>query len=625
MSGVCQQVLAILNGANEPADLARQVHAAFPHTDFLCNPRGELIWFQGPYDQEKHRRAYERSAQYMPKLDNGILQWTPNGKRIPFQILHPSCTPSPEQRFPQPIFIPRTKHKKPQYWKGGKPPLCVGRIGEFIKGKYKGQKGVVIEMEKETSTTTRKVGIGDLECQFKNFGESTPLKLGPQESERVTTSWFARTESKKRVKIKGIKQGHFEGFLDCIERKEGEHEEFLKKVEAFFASGCRLLKEGKKQVAAAGKTSQKNVSPEAQKQYDNLVRSIILELCPDIYESSQKRKIRQVREIVSHLYPTVTGDVVVKKEEGKWLWLCKFKDRQKEQVLLEEYPTIMYLEKLEKEAQESPDLSSHLAILERRAKRLAIQIKDVNPYRNIRVVKHVQLETEFVRTREYVGMQTNIKKSCSPVLKCISCGQSTFVNCTTHDTCFFCGTVVKNSHIHSGKEFREMEDRRDRDLNGVGLKTNSLLSATSSSATEVRIAPGKAKYKEIPSITKLSMQNKRMHKHYKDEQKFDAYDTIMDFCAKTHLADYVGQRAHLNFCKYISHPNIKQVQTPNLIIAACIYLALDKPFVTSGEHYSKRIKKRLEKRKSEPFYDSRQKRPKVMNFKKPFTYKRRKK
>lgn len=170
------QVLSILRGEDTDSELARQVHEAFPHTDHLCNPQGELIWFEGEYSVEKHKAAYERSKKYLPVLKKGKLTWKPHRRRVKFYRLF-----SPQKMLEFPKKIPKANKPKEN-------TLLIGTVGT-----YEGKKAVVTQCHHKRYKRNTWVGIGDPECQFKNFGDSKPLKLGPQSQAKEMTTWSVQT------------------------------------------------------------------------------------------------------------------------------------------------------------------------------------------------------------------------------------------------------------------------------------------------------------------------------------------------------------------------------------------------------------------------------------------------
>lgn len=136
----------------------------FPPTDFVCDSMGLLIHFDGAYDLEKHKLAYERAKKWMWKEG----KWHSKPGMLPFRRLFvdqidaakyqtfKACTS--ESRF----YALGGHHE--EGWKNGLPPVCVGMLG-----KYKRNPAVVVDFVVREEEEDVWVGIGDPECLFKDY------------------------------------------------------------------------------------------------------------------------------------------------------------------------------------------------------------------------------------------------------------------------------------------------------------------------------------------------------------------------------------------------------------------------------------------------------------------------
>ena len=76
-------VLSILRGATKPKGLYEQVHAAFPHTTYVCDPKGELIYWEGDkyvggyknnVKEGKGTYTYADGTKYTGEYKNGVRE-----------------------------------------------------------------------------------------------------------------------------------------------------------------------------------------------------------------------------------------------------------------------------------------------------------------------------------------------------------------------------------------------------------------------------------------------------------------------------------------------------------------------------------------------------------------------
>lgn len=156
---------ALINGS----DFFRK---EFPPTDYVCNSMGELIHFDGAYDAEKHKLAYERAKKWM--LKDG--QWQSKPGMLPFRRLFMDhINPSDYQVFKPVTEINFNINLSPcndEGWKNGLPPVCVGMLGKF-----KRKPAVVVERVVRNEEEEVVVGIGDPDCLFKDYESHNMVKF----------------------------------------------------------------------------------------------------------------------------------------------------------------------------------------------------------------------------------------------------------------------------------------------------------------------------------------------------------------------------------------------------------------------------------------------------------------
>lgn len=163
----------------------------FPPTDFVCNSMGELIHFDGPYDVEKHRLAYERAKKWI--LKDG--EWQSKPGMLPFRrLFEEHINPSEYQ-----VFRPRKREFSfglgglsgghEEGWKNGLPPMCVGMLG-----KYKRKPAVVVARVVREEEEEVMIGIGDPECLFKDYESENRIEhVGLRKVENRVEYWRVMT------------------------------------------------------------------------------------------------------------------------------------------------------------------------------------------------------------------------------------------------------------------------------------------------------------------------------------------------------------------------------------------------------------------------------------------------
>ncbi len=163
-------ILCVMEDLMNGSDFFRR---EFPPTDFVCNSMGELIHFDGPYDPDKHRAAYERAKKW--RWRDG---WESKPGMLPFRrLVADQLDPSEYRAFEcSPEFTVRLRATKKEGWKNGLPPVCVGMLGT-----YKRKPAVVVDRVVREEEEEVFVGIGDPECLFKDYeSENRISHYGPK-------------------------------------------------------------------------------------------------------------------------------------------------------------------------------------------------------------------------------------------------------------------------------------------------------------------------------------------------------------------------------------------------------------------------------------------------------------
>ena len=292
---------------------------------------------------------------------------------------------------------------------------------------------------------------------------------------------------------------------------------------------------------------------------------IIQELCPNIVEIS-------VSSLVSKLNYVLDSKFAIRRVGPEW-----FAQGEDCVVVFSEKPTREYLKRL---VEQPADYLRHIMAVEDLQKRISAVASDCNPFRQVAIAK--------------------------PDPLCKHCGNTDYIDCTTHYTCRICATV--RTKIERGLDYRNIKARSQAqgDLNSSNYHTlNPLLSDGANRQTVVSVAPG-----ENPAdIRSLTVANKRMNKiemSEADQQKIRAKEKIDDIRDDLALHAAVAKKAFGLFCKFVCSQ--EKLPRENEIIAACLFEALpDKPKI-----YPKR-----KKRSSEvPYNDSKQKRLRFTSFSK---------
>ncbi len=584
---LCDNILAILRGEITEGKLYDELRALFPHTTYVCNSKGELVYYEGKYNPEKHKAAYERSRYWLPLKDGDVLKWRARKDRVPFFRLF---DPKPMSSFPGVVRKSGNAIKK-NHNKGGAPPLAKGQIVT-----YYGEEGIVLTPQEKIIQRKHLVGIGDPECQFKNFGDNNELRLlGPRVTEVRKKQWFARMQG-KNVKLIASKVKRSDEFTEISNVQE---------MDQLLAQRSAEPEAPKKVLVADKKKSVPTDTPQA-----NIVKGLIQRMCPNIVESPTTTLIIRVGTVLRE-----KADIVEKN--GKFH--CTYAKKGKLIcVTLPRYPTRAYFDELLNAPAPDHWNRAYLALLKK-----ADEIK-----RTIKGTRKRRLAPRLVSAKnqdlfgKIVVDQRKVDDCCK------NCKGTTFIDCATHDTCSKCGVTKRK--IEQGKAYREMEDR-DEDMNGVGRNKDSRFS-NELMLTESRIAPGvvaagvdqalmQRRCKKLNNSTKI-MRNKRSDDQrsdnqaaQKDTQKLDALEVMREAIHKLQLSDVIAERGHNFFCLY---RDAKQtVCRANVVMAACLYLGFDKPFVPTATKPKKR-------KSTAPYLEMRQKKLKFMDLKQTFNPPKRK-
>ena len=293
----------------------------------------------------------------------------------------------------------------------------------------------------------------------------------------------------------------------------------------------------------------------------NIKQYVVRELCPDIVDSEKKMRIADLSAFLN------AQEAEVRRHNNKYI--CIF---NRTQVSFDEEPSAQLLEKY---MQEPEDFSRQVAAVEDLVREVTAKSEKTNPYRNIRMYQEHP--------------------------PCKNCKCTEYIDCTTRWTCKKCAVVRKK--IHEGVAYREMRDR-EVDMNGRSMEINTLYSDSFNRQTDVILS------KKTKEWEKLQTRNERMNGSKLDTQLFAAREKIEDVCAPLQLRDGVVRKAHLLFCKH--RRTVEVLRNENAVIAACIFHSLPE----EAKVY------RRKKRPLTPWVDSKKRRLKVMNLKKPFTMKK---
>lgn len=145
----------------------------FPPTDFVCNSDGDLIHFDGPYNVEKHRAAYERAKKWV--LDKDLIWHAKPGMKPFCRLFSNRIDPKKYKAFNVKLsfeidFGSLTAMSE-EGWSAGLPPMCIGMIGVFEK-----RPAVIVDRFSKLESVRSVRGVGDPECLFKDFNSHNTIK-----------------------------------------------------------------------------------------------------------------------------------------------------------------------------------------------------------------------------------------------------------------------------------------------------------------------------------------------------------------------------------------------------------------------------------------------------------------
>lgn len=170
----------------------------FPPTDFVCDSMGLLIHFDGVYDVEKHRIAYERAKKWMWK--DG--QWLTKPGMLPFRRLFIDQIDQSKYQTFKPrkvefsLSLDALRASHAEGWKNGLPPVCVGMLG-----KYKRKPAVVVDLVVREEEEDVQVGIGDPECLFKDYESHNMIRFYGTKKMKLRKKFWKLMTAKGDVEV----------------------------------------------------------------------------------------------------------------------------------------------------------------------------------------------------------------------------------------------------------------------------------------------------------------------------------------------------------------------------------------------------------------------------------------
>lgn len=326
---------------------------------------------------------------------------------------------------------------------------------------------------------------------------------------------------------------------------------------------------------------------------------LVRDLCPNIVTSEKKMRIQDLLAFLEAPHKEV------RIHNNKYI--CTF---GKNQVSFDEEPTVELLQKYENMPE---DYSRHVAAVEDLLKDIKNQSEKTNPFRQVRCYRVKAVVTEqpdilvngiYVKQPSKISHQVDYHEHPP----CKNCGGRDYIDCNTHYTCKKCAVVMDK--IHTGLAYREMRDRKT-DMNGRSMAINTLYSESFHRLTDIVSNNTKDKKFSKREFQKLQISNEKMKickedaQSKRDRQVFAARVKIKKVCSALRLCDGVVRKAHILYCKH--RKNVGVLRNNGAVIAACIFYALPP----MSKKYNK------VKRKSTSWSDTKQKRLKLINFKKP--------
>lgn len=319
---------------------------------------------------------------------------------------------------------------------------------------------------------------------------------------------------------------------------------------------------------------------------------IVLDLCGDIMKREKEMRIEELSEFLN------SPSAEVHKING--YYICNF---GKKQARFEEEPTTDLLKKY---IEMPVDVTRQIATVEDLQQEIVQNSESTNPFRlmkncriKTRVVEQPDIDKYGNKYKQQPHVRHEVDNHDHPA--CKRCGKHDYLDCNTHFTCKFCATV--RTKIHSGVAYREMRDR-ETDMNGRSMELNGLYSSSFNTKTKV-VLPKKTKEWE-----KLQLNNDRLSGSPQDTQIFAAKEAMYDVCGPLLLGESVVTKAHVLYCKHRKKEGV--LRNEGAVIAACLFYALPKY-----------VKYKKIKRTLTPWNDTKKRKLKLMNIKKPIVMKKR--
>ena len=316
----------------------------------------------------------------------------------------------------------------------------------------------------------------------------------------------------------------------------------------------------------------------SKKMLRRMQESIVAEFCPAIVETKMMKTLRDMRYVLED-----ESNIKVTRVDGKFE--CVFKDGSRKKMVFDQKPSIPYYNEL---FDKPRDWSRHIAAVEKLRRQIVAVSYDCNPFRTL--------------------------SAKAPDPPCKSCGENVYIDCGTHYTCKNC--AVTRTKYEMGLDYRNIKERSQEqgDLNSCNWHTlDPLYSHQFNHQTTVGTASGEINKKAM-SAERLNDLTKTMHSklfkdvYREDVQIFGVRQKMEDICAELMLGDRVVNEAHVMFCKF--RRVMKTLPREGDMIAACLFHSLPKEEVKI--EYKPR-----QKRKLTPWNDSKKKRLKMMDLKKP--------
>ena len=155
----------MLSGAKQDSQYEAQLREAFPHNSHVCGSRGNLIYVEGPYDEVKHRLAWETSAKWMPHIKNGKLVFEERSSRQPFKVVEERLLQALPRSFSQVDHLQSSRRK------------FRSRVAQARHVRTEEEDELAVIVKKALKKRVEKtVGIGGAECLVRCFGQASGVR-----------------------------------------------------------------------------------------------------------------------------------------------------------------------------------------------------------------------------------------------------------------------------------------------------------------------------------------------------------------------------------------------------------------------------------------------------------------